>query len=334
MQIDIENPVMSWPNDPSHHNKPPVYNIFDDSSTSYTPVSEQKNGVILYPVGWHGLKGGDNPGISTTIRGNIGFLIDITSPTCGARIGAGLIKFAAKITKGGTGAITWSWTSTNGGNFASTQNPSWNAPIGFHVVTVTARDSQKFVAQATVSFRIDYNSGGENGGWGANGDGTCYFVKREGKSANEVFPISRYVHSGPQKLTLPRVATPTGYYNLKAGNANTPDGIEDSKRALNFFLYTNSKTLAFETILSPPTITSSLVLSLKGSGLGDKTALTLENNLADSINWNPKTQIGSASWTHKFDTKGFVIEGLPMAKGVENNWCIDVTISVRSCALP
>lgn len=233
---------MTYPNDPSHHNSPPVYNIFDDSSTAYTPVNLQKNGLILYPAGWHGRKGGDNPGLSTTIRGNIGFLIEITSPTCGARLTAGKINFTSKIVKGGTGTITWSWTSTNGGmrtvynslifslgSFATVQNPSWNAPAGFHVVTVTAKDSQNFIAKATVSFRIEASSQNfNNDGLGINGDGSCYFVKREGKGANEVFPITRSL-------------TPVAYYGLKGGNAVTPDGIEKNPRAFNVFLYTDSK---------------------------------------------------------------------------------------------
>jgi hypothetical protein len=59
------------------------------------------------------------------------------------------------------------------------------------VITVTVRDDQKLVAKATVSFRIDVASALEGGGRGLNGDGTCYFIKREGKAANEVYPISR-----------------------------------------------------------------------------------------------------------------------------------------------
>jgi hypothetical protein len=28
------------------------------------------------------------------------------------------------------------------------------------------------------------------------------------------------------------------------------------------------------------------------------------------------------------ETKGFIIEGLPTTKGVDNNWCLDVALSV------
>lgn len=82
-------------------------------------------GLILYPIGWHTERGVGNPGLSTTIRGAVGFLINITSPTCLQRFNDGdTVRLSGMIETGGMAPFVWRWISSVDGDLGNAQNIS------------------------------------------------------------------------------------------------------------------------------------------------------------------------------------------------------------------
>ena len=318
LEVDVGNPLMKYPNDPSHDQAGGKSYLYDDSSTSFTPYNIQPNGKILYPIGWHGAKGSNNPGISTTIRGQTGFLVQITSPLCGARFPSGTnIQFTGKVLKGGTGALTWRWTSSLLQTpFGSQDSFIFQASAGQHIVTVSVKDSTGLVAEDTVSFRVVYDATTENNGLGPNGDGTCYILKTP-KDVVEIFPLTR-------------VETAEKYYNYVLGDGKPVDVPTQRGKAASFYLYNSGTTLSFTAVMSKLSLTGSVQLDMKSSGLGTLTSLKLKDDPKDTIVWYPSNATGMASWTWKGTTKGFVISGFPNQRALKNIWCVDVAISKLS----
>ena len=132
--VDTESPLMTSPNDMAP-------DLFDDSTPGQTPFGLQPNGRILYTVAWHS---GDfnTPGISSTIAGQIGFQVNVISPTNGQQFSENTsIRFEALETAG-VAPFTHTWTSSIDGEIgegASLETPSLTP--GDHEITLLSVDS-------------------------------------------------------------------------------------------------------------------------------------------------------------------------------------------------
>ena len=131
--VDTNSPLMVFPN-----NMGPV--LFDDSSPGQAPFGLQPNGLILYSVGWH--SGNTNtPGISTTIRGGVGFRVQIASPLAGSQFNEkAAINFQAQPVAGSAPFI-FTWRSDRDGALGSGQalQVSTLSP-GTHRITLVGTD--------------------------------------------------------------------------------------------------------------------------------------------------------------------------------------------------
>ncbi|MFH1742770.1 MAG: SUMF1/EgtB/PvdO family nonheme iron enzyme, partial [bacterium] len=131
--VDSANPLMSIPNDLGME-------LSNDSSPSQAPHGLQPNGRILYSVGWH-LGDFDTPGISSTIEGEVGFHVNITSPPSGSTFFVGdHVSFIVE-PRGGDLTYSYTWRSKLDGEFGTGENllVSTLSP-GQHVITVLGVD--------------------------------------------------------------------------------------------------------------------------------------------------------------------------------------------------
>ena len=134
--VDTANPLMNTPNNMGTE-------LYDDSSPGQTPYGLQPNGQILYTVAWHS-NNPDTPGISSTIEGEIGMHVTITSPPDGSEFDTTeTIVFTAEVT-GGDGPFTYEWFYngiTPMGYGQTNTIPAAMFPLGTGTMTVLARDS-------------------------------------------------------------------------------------------------------------------------------------------------------------------------------------------------
>lgn len=134
--VDTANPLMNTPNDMGP-------TLSDDSSPGQTPYGIQPNGDILYTVAWHS-NNHDTPGISSTIEGEIGMHVTITTPADGSEFElTEAINLAAEIT-GGEGPFSYEWSFDDGtplGEGQSLEVPAGTFPVGSSMITVVAMDS-------------------------------------------------------------------------------------------------------------------------------------------------------------------------------------------------
>ena len=109
--VDTGNALMTFPNNMGTQ-------LLDDSSPGQAPYGLQPNGRILYSLAWH--SGNVNtPGISSTIKGLVGFHIDVTSPASGSQFYQGQPVTLAVQQHGGTGPFTYTWTSNLDGELGT-----------------------------------------------------------------------------------------------------------------------------------------------------------------------------------------------------------------------
>ncbi|MCE5324772.1 right-handed parallel beta-helix repeat-containing protein [bacterium] len=141
--IDTISPLMTTPNDMGTE-------LYDDSSSGQAPFGLQTNGRILYTVAWHS-GSTDNPGISSTIRGGVGFHSTITSPLSGSSYIYGAdIAFAATTT-GGTAPYTYKWSSDIDGVLSTQQSfTTYTLSVGKHVIALTSTDSAGRIDEVSV----------------------------------------------------------------------------------------------------------------------------------------------------------------------------------------
>lgn len=132
--VDTQSPLMTFPNDMGA-------TLFDDSSPGQTPFGLQPNGEILYSLAWH--SGNVNtPGISSTIRGNVGFQVDITSPIGGTEFFDGEPVTFSVSQINGAGPFTYTWTSDVDGELGTGESIDVSTlSVGTHLITLLGEDA-------------------------------------------------------------------------------------------------------------------------------------------------------------------------------------------------
>jgi len=319
LEIDSASPVMNYPTIGGDF----PYNgknwLWDDSSTSDSPLSEQSNGQILYPIGWHGGIGLNRPGVSTTIRGGVGFLIDIVSPTCGQLFLKGdAITFTGKQTAGDQTVKNedWVWHSSVDGSIGKgkTITTSKLTP-GQHIVVLRAEDKvQKMIAVAKVVIYVTFSSG----------KAECLVLARDGSQVFEYFPIKR----------AQSAVTWFSYGSPIAGRANTRDHIEDKHPlSANFGLFddgdgklslvwVNSKNTG------PAVLNVDVTLTSTGGAEVNPSLVFVDSPNDLSVQYDKATKKLTARWNFQLTTKGFVLGKIP--NGFTDRWCINIDVNTRT----
>jgi len=300
LEVDDQSGILTWPLDPTHHwqkdghGKTTKY-LWDDSSTGFAPYNQQPNGLILYPLGWHGSAGSGKPGISCTIRGTKGFLINIQTPQCDQAFVAGnAITFTAVVVTDGTAPYTWTWTSDVDGTIGSAISFSASLSVGIHQIVVRAVDKQKLAAEAKVRISVGVNSGNNQ---------VCYLVRyNQDPTVHEIFPIKRNM-------------TDVNYYGLDSkGNSNTPDKLEEANNG-QFFFYSDGTTSSVFTMFgssgkaNPRNDKGSFGLKVSGSAVATSKLVVKDTN-SDTA-FDIQGSVLSGSFGIAKSTAGFVLSGLP-----------------------
>ena len=145
--VDTTSPLMTRPN-----NLGPT--LSDDSSPGQAPFGLQPNGLILYSVAWH--SGDTNtPGISCTLRGGVGFRIELALPgTGGEFLEEAPIIFRAQ-PQGGLAPFAYTWTSDRDGALGTEREFTLTTlSPGAHVVSLVATDSLGSADSASVAITV------------------------------------------------------------------------------------------------------------------------------------------------------------------------------------
>ncbi len=142
--IDEGSPIMSEPNAVGSDAGGGERQLYDDSSPGQAPFGVQPNGRILYSVAWH--SGNVNtPGITTTIQGEVGLVVQITEPTDDATYIAGQEVTFNSTVSNQTDPVTYTWTSSLDGELASGEAFSSFSTsalsVGMHTISVLASDA-------------------------------------------------------------------------------------------------------------------------------------------------------------------------------------------------
>ncbi|HNU51307.1 MAG TPA: CARDB domain-containing protein [Verrucomicrobiota bacterium] len=132
--VDTRHLLMTHPNDLGP-------DLSGDSSPGQAPFGLQPNGLILYTVAWH--SGDTNaPGISSTLRGDVGFRVLIVSPGTGSQFNEeASVSFNGAV-RGGQSPIAYAWRSDVDGPLGTGAALTLTAlSPGTHRVTVVAEDA-------------------------------------------------------------------------------------------------------------------------------------------------------------------------------------------------
>ena len=142
--------------------------LSDDSSPGQTPYGIQPNGQILYTVAWHS-DDPDTPGISSTIEGEIGMHVTITSPADGSEFElTEVIDFTAEVTDSEE-PITYEWSYNDGtplGSGQTIQVPADVFPVGTWTITVLAQDALERTDDDSIVITINPLVPTESTNWG------------------------------------------------------------------------------------------------------------------------------------------------------------------------
>jgi len=273
--------------------------FIDDSSTAFTPFNNQPNGKFLYQIGWH--RGHlDEPGIATTIRGQVGFLIEIVTPVCNQRFqNDDTISFIVRVVKGGSGSITYTWTSSLSGAFlsnavdaaANITKKASDFVLGTHVITVLAVDSSKLQAQAKVRISIVYLTGNEK----------CFAAAwNHGSDVYELFPIKRN-------------KTAVDYFSYGVpvpDSSNLGDKFEEARTGQYFFYQEPNGDVRVISVFGsgvdksvPGRAYADLIVTNQGNASYEQIAPALQFS---SFPYNAVSGIGSATYTFGATSSGFV----------------------------
>eukprot|EP01122_Echinamoeba_exundans_P008323 TRINITY_DN2746_c0_g1_i1.p1 TRINITY_DN2746_c0_g1~~TRINITY_DN2746_c0_g1_i1.p1 ORF type:complete len:1194 (-),score=143.38 TRINITY_DN2746_c0_g1_i1:29-3610(-) len=303
MIVDPDSPLMSYPNRPYYiapeGSTLPKYWIWDDSSTGNVAINTQRNGQVYYPLGWHYQQGVGDPGLSSTIRGAVGFLVNIVNPICHERFNFSTpIDFRSVIARNAAGnpPYTYRWTSSINGQLSTVANfTTANLTRGTHVITLRVVDSSNLVAESTVSISIVKplnDSEGPTAAWNGN------------KDVQIVYPIRRPM-------------TPVEYYNYRSERANTPDALESTElRSGQFFFYDDGTDLWIFHLFGNPrdTASSAAAFNISFPLLAERAGSIVLRDppTASTYAWNSATGTGSAKlqWTAG-KTAGFIAGPLP-----------------------
>ena len=146
--VDTNSPLMTSPNNLGS-------DLFDDSSPGQTPFGLQPSGQILYTVAWH--SGNFNtPGISSTIQGSLGFLVEIQSPADGSTQNEGTPVTLSATQRDGVEPVSYMWSSDRDGAIGSGQSLSLSTlSPGTHQITVVSQDSAGGADTDTVTLNIN-----------------------------------------------------------------------------------------------------------------------------------------------------------------------------------
>jgi subtilase family serine protease len=145
--IDMASPLMNFPNNLGSR-------LHDNSSPSQTPFGLQPNGRILYSVAWH--SGDTNtPGISSTIRGGVGFRIQITSPANGLQVNEEApVAFEVGQTDGSP-PFSYTWESDRDGMLGTGSALAVsNLSTGPHRITVIGTDAARGADSASILINV------------------------------------------------------------------------------------------------------------------------------------------------------------------------------------
>jgi len=145
--VDTASPLMIFPNNMGSQ-------LFDDSSPGQTPFGLQPNGIILYSVAWH--SGNTNtPGISSTIRGGVGFRIQIAAPANGSQFNEEAPITLQVQQAGGTPPFSYSWSSDRDGMLGAGSTLQISTlSTGLHRITVLGTDGGGGADTASVQITI------------------------------------------------------------------------------------------------------------------------------------------------------------------------------------
>ncbi|HLP77175.1 MAG TPA: CARDB domain-containing protein, partial [Candidatus Paceibacterota bacterium] len=163
--VDTNSPLMAIPNNLGGA-------LSDDSSPGQAPFGLQPGGLILYSVAWH--SGNTNtPGISTTIRGGVGFRTLIAAPANNSTFNEdSAVTFQAQPLNG-VAPFTFQWTSDRDGLFATGMVAQVsNLSTGLHRITLVGTESgggadsdsiQVTIQPVTAAITMNLRSGDDSG---------------------------------------------------------------------------------------------------------------------------------------------------------------------------
>lgn len=168
--VDKDSEVMKGNGNQAGHAYCPSSNLYlwDDSSTSVVATGIQENGYTMYPVAWHGTDATTGfAAISSTVRGTVGLLVSIVTPTCGEVFvsGSSIVVFAQVDNfDGDVSDLEYSW-KVDGVSVAGTDLTLLLNGLadGFHTVQLLAKTKDSLSFSASSSSTACFFIGSEEG---------------------------------------------------------------------------------------------------------------------------------------------------------------------------
>lgn len=168
--VDKDSEVMKGNGNQAGHAYCPSSNLYlwDDSSTSVVATGNQNNGYTMYPVAWHGTDATTGfAAISSTVRGTVGLLVSIVTPTCGEVFvsGSSIVVFAQVDNfDGDVSDLEYSW-KVDGVSVAGTDLTLLLSGLadGFHTVQLLAKTKDSLSFSASSSSTTCFSIGSEEG---------------------------------------------------------------------------------------------------------------------------------------------------------------------------
>ena len=145
--VDTNSPLMNFPNSMGSQ-------LYDDSTPGQTPFGLQPDNLILYTVAWH--SGNTNtPGISTTLRGGLGFRVSIIAPTNNTQVLQNRPLSFQALPSGGSAPYNYTWSSDRDGVFGTGDSLTVDTlSPGFHHITVIGTESGGGADSASISITV------------------------------------------------------------------------------------------------------------------------------------------------------------------------------------